>query len=150
MFGATASNTSFFVQWHYMKINLWGGQLCDQERKDKSLSILLAWPQFGGRSWSGSSWVQSHSMYGITRVIGPHQREFRKGGSCLTNIISFYERMTWFEDEEKAVNIVTWNLRKPLMLSPTAFSWRNCLLMACTGALFQRTDWMAEPRKWWS
>lgn len=51
-------------------------------------------------------------MCRITRGIGPHQCEFRKSGSCLTNIISFYERMTWFVDEEKAVNIVYLDLTK--------------------------------------
>lgn len=41
-----------------------------------------------------------------------------------------------------------WTLGKLLTLSHAVFSWRNCLLMACTGStLFQETIWVAEPRK---
>ncbi|KAK4818318.1 LOW QUALITY PROTEIN: hypothetical protein QYF61_010780, partial [Mycteria americana] len=34
------------------------------------------------------------------------QREFMKGRSCLTNLISFYDKMTCLLDEEKAVDVV--------------------------------------------
>ncbi|KAK4828297.1 hypothetical protein QYF61_024962 [Mycteria americana] len=38
--------------------------------------------------------------------IKPSQHGFRKGRSCLTNLISFYDRMTCLVDEGKAVDVV--------------------------------------------
>ena len=37
--------------------------------------------------------------------IGPGQRGFTKGGFCLTNLISFYDRVTRLADEGKAVDV---------------------------------------------
>ncbi|KAK4815363.1 hypothetical protein QYF61_001351 [Mycteria americana] len=38
--------------------------------------------------------------------IKPSQHEFRKGRSCLTNLISFYSKVTRLVDEGKAVDVV--------------------------------------------
>ncbi|GAB0204265.1 mitochondrial enolase superfamily member 1 [Grus japonensis] len=38
--------------------------------------------------------------------IRPSQHEFRKGRSCLTNVISFYDKVTCLVDEIKAVDVV--------------------------------------------
>ncbi|KAK4820045.1 hypothetical protein QYF61_017891 [Mycteria americana] len=38
--------------------------------------------------------------------IKPSQHGFRKGRSCLTNLISFYDEVTCLVDEEKAVDVV--------------------------------------------
>ena len=38
--------------------------------------------------------------------IRPSQHGFMKGKSCLTNLISFYDRVTHLVDEGKAVDIV--------------------------------------------
>ena len=38
--------------------------------------------------------------------IRPSQHGFMKGGSCLTNLISFYDRVTCLLDEGKAVDVV--------------------------------------------
>ncbi|KAK4832595.1 hypothetical protein QYF61_024386 [Mycteria americana] len=38
--------------------------------------------------------------------IKPSQHEFRKGRSCLTNLISFYDKVTRLVDEGKAVDVV--------------------------------------------
>ncbi|KAK4816576.1 hypothetical protein QYF61_017966 [Mycteria americana] len=38
--------------------------------------------------------------------IKPSQHGFRKGRSCLTNLISFYDKMTHLVDEGKAVDVV--------------------------------------------
>ncbi|KAK4831416.1 hypothetical protein QYF61_017547 [Mycteria americana] len=38
--------------------------------------------------------------------IKPSQHGFRKGRSCLTNLISFYDKVTCVVDEGKAVDVV--------------------------------------------
>ncbi|GAB0206223.1 mitochondrial enolase superfamily member 1 [Grus japonensis] len=40
------------------------------------------------------------------QVIRPSQDEFMKGRSCLTNLISFYDKVTHLVDEGKAVDVV--------------------------------------------
>ncbi|PKU34923.1 rna-directed dna polymerase from mobile element jockey-like [Limosa lapponica baueri] len=40
------------------------------------------------------------------QVIGPSQHGFMKGRSCLTNPISFYNKVTRLVDEGKAVGVV--------------------------------------------
>ncbi|KAK4818954.1 hypothetical protein QYF61_022341 [Mycteria americana] len=40
------------------------------------------------------------------QVIRPSQHGFRKGRSCLTNLISFYDKVTHLVDEAKAVDVV--------------------------------------------
>ncbi|KAK4811266.1 LOW QUALITY PROTEIN: hypothetical protein QYF61_022163 [Mycteria americana] len=40
------------------------------------------------------------------QVIRPSQHGFMKGRSCLTNLISFYDKVTHLVDEGKAVNVV--------------------------------------------
>ncbi|KAK4817662.1 LOW QUALITY PROTEIN: hypothetical protein QYF61_023941 [Mycteria americana] len=39
------------------------------------------------------------------QVIRPSQHGFMKGGSCLTNLISFYDKVTHLVDEGKAVDV---------------------------------------------
>jgi len=63
------------------------------------------------------------------QVIRPSHHVFMKGRSCLTILISFQDKLTHLVDEEKT-------LVKHLTPFPTAFSWRNLLLTAWTGALF--------------
>ncbi|PKU38775.1 rna-directed dna polymerase from mobile element jockey- hypothetical protein [Limosa lapponica baueri] len=40
------------------------------------------------------------------KVIGSGQHGFTKGKSCLTNLIAFYDRMTGWVDERRAVGVV--------------------------------------------
>ena len=40
------------------------------------------------------------------QMIRPSQHGFMKGRSCLTNLISFYDRATCLLDEGKAVDVV--------------------------------------------
>ncbi|KAK4832043.1 hypothetical protein QYF61_020558 [Mycteria americana] len=40
------------------------------------------------------------------QVIRPSQHGFRKGRSCLTNLISFYDKVTHLVDEGKAVDVI--------------------------------------------
>ena len=44
--------------------------------------------------------------------IRPSQHGFMKGRSCLTNLISFYDKMTRILDEGKAVDIVYLDFQK--------------------------------------
>ena len=39
-------------------------------------------------------------------MIRPSQHGFMKGRSCLTNLISFYDKVTHLVDEGKAVDVV--------------------------------------------
>ncbi|PKU34295.1 rna-directed dna polymerase from mobile element jockey-like [Limosa lapponica baueri] len=41
-----------------------------------------------------------------TQVIRPSQQGFMRGRSCLTNLISFYDKVTHLVDEGKAVDVV--------------------------------------------
>ncbi|KAK4818855.1 hypothetical protein QYF61_020074 [Mycteria americana] len=44
--------------------------------------------------------------------LKPSQHGFRKGRSCLTNLISFYNKVTCLVDEGKAVDVVYLDIRK--------------------------------------
>ncbi|KAJ7425281.1 hypothetical protein BTVI_03393 [Pitangus sulphuratus] len=54
--------------------------------------------------------------------IRASQHGFRKGRSCLTNLISFYDQVICLVDEGKAVDVSVWTSAKPLTPSPTAYS----------------------------
>lgn len=53
--------------------------------------------------------------------------------SCLTNLVSFCDRVTHLGDEEKAADVV---IDKPLTSFLTKFSWKCWQPMAWTAALF--------------
>ena len=42
----------------------------------------------------------------VNQGIRPSQHGFTNGRSCLTNLISFYDKVTHLMDEGKAVNVV--------------------------------------------
>ncbi|GAB0189406.1 mitochondrial enolase superfamily member 1 [Grus japonensis] len=46
------------------------------------------------------------------QVIRPSQHGFMKGRSCLTNLISFYDKVTCLVDEGKAVDVVCLDFSK--------------------------------------
>ena len=46
------------------------------------------------------------------QVIRPSQHGFMKGRSCLTNLISFYDKVTHLVDEGKAVDVVCLDFSK--------------------------------------
>lgn len=48
------------------------------------------------------------------QAIRPCQHEFVRGRSCLTNLISFYEQVTYLVDERKAADIVKLDFSKAL------------------------------------
>ena len=59
------------------------------------------------------------------QVVRPSQHRFMKGRSCLTNLISFYDKVTHLVYEGKAVHVVYLDLVRRLSLFPATFSWRN-------------------------
>ena len=64
------------------------------------------------------------------QMIRPSHHGFMKGRFCLTNLISFYDKMTHLVDEGRTVYVVYPDLSKVLAAPPTAFSLRHWLLMA--------------------
>ena len=64
----------------------------------------------------------------VNQGIRPSQHGFMNGRSCLTNLISFYDKVTRLVDEGKAVDVVYLDSTvKPLTLSTTTSSWRSWL-----------------------
>ena len=54
----------------------------------------------------------------VSQGIRPSQHGFTNGRSRLTNLISFYDKVTHLVDEGKAVNVVYLDFSKALTLSP--------------------------------
>ena len=48
-----------------------------------------------------------------------------KGRSCLTNLLSFYDKVTYLMDKEKAVDFVYLDFNKAFDTGSHTFSWRN-------------------------
>ena len=91
---------------------------CDvhlQERPEGGSGELQACqPGLSAREGYGADQPECHHMarIGDSQVIRPSQHGFMKGRSCLTNLISFYDKVTRLVDEGKAVDIVYLDLRK--------------------------------------
>jgi len=74
-----------------------------------------------------------------------------KGRSCLTNLISFYDKVTCLVDERKAVDVVYLDFCKAfdtvshsiLLGKMAAHGLDGCPLR------WVKTVWMARPKVWW-
>ncbi|GAB0184887.1 mitochondrial enolase superfamily member 1 [Grus japonensis] len=85
------------------------------------------------------------------QMIRPSQHGFMKGKSCLTNLISFYVKVTLLVDEQKAVDFVYLDLSKAF-----GFVFHSILLekLAAHGSdkrtlCWVKTGWMARPNELW-
>ena len=80
------------------------------------------------------------------------QHGFMNGRSCLTNLISFYDKVTHLVDEGKAVSVVYVDCSKAfdtvphntLMEKVAAHSLDGCMLH------WVKPGWMARPKESWS
>ena len=54
----------------------------------------------------------------VNQGIRPSQHGFTNGRSCLTNLISFYDKVTCLVDEGKAVDVVYLDYSKALDTVP--------------------------------
>ncbi|KAK4830118.1 hypothetical protein QYF61_008545, partial [Mycteria americana] len=125
----------------------------------KPLSILYQQSCLKGRSQlTGGKVVEQIILSAIiwhvqdNEVIRPSQHGFMKGRSCLTNLPSFYDKVTRLADERKAVDVVYLDFSKTLIPFTTAFSWRNWLLKAWTDWLHgqaQRVVVNGVKSSWW-
>ncbi|KAK4820577.1 hypothetical protein QYF61_001817 [Mycteria americana] len=60
-----------------------------------------------------------------TQVIRPSQHGFMKGRSCLTNLISFYDKVTRLVDEGKAVDVVYVDYSKAFVTISHSILWEK-------------------------
>ena len=59
-------------------------------------------------------------------VIRHSQHGFTKGKSCLTELISFYDKVTHLVDEGKVVDVVFLDFSRLLIMCLTASFWTSC------------------------
>ena len=59
--------------------------------------------------------IEAH--LGDNAIIGPSQHGFMRGRSCLTNLISFYDKITHLVDQGKSADVIFWISVKLLTVS---------------------------------
>ncbi|GAB0178388.1 mitochondrial enolase superfamily member 1 [Grus japonensis] len=59
-------------------------------------------------------------------VIGHSQHKFMRGKSCLTTLISFYDKVTHLFDQGKPVDGVVWDFSKAFDIVSTVSFWIKC------------------------
>ncbi|KAJ7400182.1 RNA-directed DNA polymerase from mobile element jockey-like protein [Pitangus sulphuratus] len=84
----------------------------------------------------------------------PNQHGFMEGRSCLTNPISFYDKVTYLVDEGKAVDVVYLDFSKAfdtISHSSLLEKLSARVVDGCTLSWVKNTFWaqMDRPREWW-
>ena len=69
----------------------------------------------------------------VNQGMRPSQHGFTNSRFCLTNLISFYDKVTHLVDEGKTVHVVYLDFSKAFGNVPTAFSGRSWLPMVWIG-----------------
>ena len=69
----------------------------------------------------------------VNQGIRPSQHRFTNGRSCLTNLISFYDKVAHLVDEGQAVDVVYLDFSKAFDTVPPTLSWRSWLPMVWMG-----------------
>ena len=72
----------------------------------------------------------------VNQGIRPSQRGFMNGRSCLTNLISFYDKVTRLADEGKAVDVAYLDFSKAFDTVP-----HNILVEKLAAHGFQAVPW---------
>ena len=69
----------------------------------------------------------------VNQGIRPSQHGFTNSRSCLTNLISFCDKVTRLVDEDQAINVVYLDFSKAFDTVPLTFLWRSWLPMVWMG-----------------
>ena len=86
--------------------------------------------------WKVMEWIILGSIMDQLKAnqgIRPSQNGLTNGRSCLTNLISFYDRVTCLMEEGKAVDVIYLDFSKAFDTVPHSFSWRSWLPMVWMG-----------------
>ncbi|GAB0199281.1 mitochondrial enolase superfamily member 1 [Grus japonensis] len=85
------------------------------------------------------------------QVIRPSQHGFVKGRSCLTNLISFYDKMTCLVDEGKAVDVVYLDFSKAFDIVSHSILLEKLAAHGLDGhtLCWVKTGWLASPKELW-
>lgn len=146
MFGAAASKTSFFEQWHYMKVHSRGGQLLDEERKDKSWESweILSKLRSG---WSGNQGRGFRMGLGKADPAWPTSSLSVRG--CPAWPTSSLSERGWLGlcMGKRLWLLFAWTLGNPLMLSLPQHSPGGTVCSWLAQVHCFRKLWMAEPNQ---
>ncbi|GAB0209537.1 mitochondrial enolase superfamily member 1 [Grus japonensis] len=85
------------------------------------------------------------------QVIRPSQHGFVKGRSCLTNLISFYDKMTCLVDEGKTVDVVYLDFSKAFDIVSHSILLEKVAAHGLDGhtLCWVKTGWLASPKELW-